>query len=102
MPKATKGKKDIAFDKERAKYRSEINDLRSIISTKEMQIKELTEKLDAKDKELYESKEWIDRLLEYTEIPKEDLKFIIGQEKTKIELQERLMTITSMLNIGRF
>ena len=102
MPKVTKGKKDIAFDKERAKYRSEINDLRSIISAKEMQIKELTEKLDAKDKELYESKEWIDRLLEYMEIPKEDLKFIIGQEKTKIKLQERLMTITSMLNIGRF
>lgn len=101
MPKATKGKKDIAFDRERAKYRSEINDLRSIISVKEMQIKELTEKLDAKDKELYENKEWIERLLEYTEIPKEDLKFIIGQEKTKIELQERLMTITSMLNIGR-
>lgn len=101
MPKATKGKKDIAFDKERAKYRSEISYLKSIISAKETQIKELTEKLDAKDKELYESKEWIDRLLEYTEIPKEDLKFIIGQEKTKIELQERLMTITSMLNIGR-
>ena len=101
MMKVTQSKKDIAFDKERAKYRSEARYLKSIIAAKDTQIKELTEQLEQKEKELYENKEWIERLLEYTEIPKEDLKFSIGQEKENAELQERLMTITNILSLGR-
>lgn len=57
MSKITKGKKDIAFDKERSKLRTEINSLKSLLAQRDKQLVELQEIIRQKDTELTEAKD---------------------------------------------
>ena len=54
--KKTKSAKDIAFDKERAKYRKEIRELNSLVSKQNINIDRLKQDIDRKDMELVEKK----------------------------------------------
>jgi hypothetical protein len=99
MPKTTKSKKDIAFDKERSKLRTEINSLKSLLAQRDKQLVELQEIIHQKDAELAEAKDWIERLLEYTEMSKEDMQKILTSEKDKAEIQERLKTSLGILSL---
>ena len=91
-----KSAKDVAFEKERMKFRSRIRELENSLSTKQNQIDELSETLREKDQAIIQQEEWIERLLEYTEISKEDLQRLIDSEKDKAEIREN---ISSMLGI---
>lgn len=83
-----KSAKDIAFDKERAKFRSEIRNLTTCLNDKQVQIDGLNETIREKDNIIRQQKEWIERLLEYTEMEKEDLQNHIETEKQKAEVLE--------------
>lgn len=96
--KKTKSAKDIAFDKERAKYRKEIRELNSLVSKQNINIDRLKQDIDRKDMELAEKDEWIRRLLEYMDMSEEDMRKIIQKDKTMAEAAERLSDINNMVS----
>ena len=93
----TKSAKDIAFDKERAKYRKEIRELNSLVIKQRIDIDKLKQDIDRKDMELLEKDEWIRRLLEYMDMSEEDMRKIIQKDKTMAEAAERLSDINKMV-----
>ena len=97
--KQQKSAKDIAFEKERAKFRSEIRSLQYQIMDMDNQIKELNEVIFDRENELRQQSEWIDRLLEYMEISKEDLQSLIKSEKDKAEIRERISTALGIIGM---
>lgn len=99
MAKINKSAKDIAFDKEREKFRSEIRNLKYQIQYRDKQIEELGETVRQREEELFKLNEWIERLLEYTEISKEDLKKLIESEKEKAEVRDRISTTLGILGM---
>lgn len=96
--KKTKSAKDLAFDKERAKYRKEIRELNSLVSKQNINIDRLKQDIDRKDMELVEKDEWIRRLLEYMDMSEEDMRKIIQKDKTMAEAAERLSDINNMVS----
>lgn len=96
--KKTKSAKDLAFDKERAKYRKEIRELNSLVSKQNINIDRLKQDIDRKDMELAEKDEWIRRLLEYMDMSEEDMQKIIQKDKTMAEAAERLSDINKMVS----
>ena len=98
--KQNKSAKDMAFEKERAKYRKEIRELESELKhvrLENIELKDQIEKLEGKCDEL---KEWIDRLLEYTEMSEEDMRKLIQKEKSEQELAEHINELFGAF--GRF
>lgn len=96
--KKTKSAKDLAFDKERAKYRKEIRELNSLVSRQSIDIDRLKQDIDRKDMELVEKNEWIRRLLEYVDMSEEDMRKIIQKDKNMSDIAERLSDINKMVS----
>ena len=96
--KKIKSAKDLAFDKERTKYRKEIRELNSMIIKQRIDIDKLKQDIDRKDMELQEKDEWIRRLLEYMDMSEEDMQKIIQKDKTMAEAAERLSGINNMVS----
>lgn len=92
-----KSAKDIAFEKERVKFRSEIKRLTSCLNTKQKQIDDLNESIREKDEIINHQQEWIERLLEYTEMSKEDLQKFINSERYKAEIRERFSSVIDIM-----
>ena len=74
----SKGKKfDAAqkhFEGEKVKYEKQIKYLREEISTQNKTISEQKAQIDSLSSENRQLKDWVERLLEYTELSKEDIK----------------------------
>lgn len=100
MKEYKKSAKDIAFDKERAKFRKEIRELESRIDKEQKKVMELVELVSKKDIVISQQKEWIERLLEYTELSEEDMKKLIAKEKSTAEIVEHLASMQRIF--GRF
>lgn len=81
-----KSAKDIAFDKERAKFRKEIRELSASLNDKEKQIGELKDVVREKEEVITKQKEWIERLLEYTELTEDEMRKLIKKEKYTAEI----------------
>ena len=96
--KKTNSAKDLAFDKERTKYRKEIRELSSQLIKQRIDIDRLKQDIDRKDMELQEKDEWIRRLLEYMDMSEEDMQKIIQKDKTMAEAAERLSDIDKMVS----
>jgi len=91
-----KSAKDLAFDKERAKYNKRIRELESQLKEKEKIIASQNESIASDLEELYKLRDWVKRLLEYTELSEEDMKKIIDKEKKSTELIERMSDVSRM------
>ena len=63
------------------------------------QIKELNEVIFDRENELRQQGEWIERLLEYMEMSKEDLQELIKSEKDKAEIRERVSTALGIIGM---
>lgn len=96
--KKTRSAKDLAFDKERAKYRKEIRELSSQVIKQRIDIDKLKQDVDRKDMELVEKDDWIRRLLEYMDMSEEDMRKIIQTDKTVAETVERLSDINKLVS----
>ena len=105
-----KSAKDIAFEKERNKLKKEIRELErqlieknQLLAKNEAEIKQREEELLQK---IAEQEEWIERLLEYTELSKEDLQEVIEGEKTKAEVANKIKQFASigdaLFGLGRY
>ena len=93
-----KSAKDLAFDKERAKYKKEIRDLNAQIVKQRIEIDDLKQDINRKQMELSEKDEWIRRLLEYMDMSEEDMRKIIQKDKTMAEAAEHLTDINKMVS----
>lgn len=100
-----KSKKDMAFEKERAKYRKQIRELEVRLEKKDLEIFKENKRACEAEAKCAELQEWIDRLLEYTETSEEDMKIIIKKEKDTAEIMERvndLFGITQKFGLGGY
>lgn len=100
MSNHKKSAKDIAFDKEREKFRSEIRKQTDGLNKKQKQIDELNEAIREKDVVISQQKEWIDRLLEYTELSEDDMKQLIEKDKKTAEIIDNFRSLQHVF--GRF
>lgn len=73
--------KDIAFEKEREKYRKEIRALEHDVSALRVAVMQKDNELHLLRSELEQKSDWIRRLLEYTELSEDDMRTIINKEK---------------------
>lgn len=100
MNKYKKSAKDIAFDKERAKFRSEIRNLTDLLNNKQKKIDGLNETIREKDAVISQQKEWIERLLDYTELSENDMKQLIEKDKKAAEIVDNFASTQRIF--GRF
>lgn len=98
--KSNKSAKDLAFDKERAKYRHEISTLQREIKENLRYIKLLNQKILELEESIRQKDDWINRLLEYTELTEEDMRNQIQKEKSVSEVINHIQDMNSI--IGRF
>lgn len=100
MKEYKKSAKDIAFDKEKTKFRKEIRQLTDCLNDKQKQIDGLNEAIRETNILISQQKEWIERLLEYTELSEEDMKKLLQKEKTTAEIMENFASMQRIF--GRF
>lgn len=96
--KIEKSKKDIAFDKERAKYRHEINDLQRTISNQLVEISNLSKRISELEDSVRQKDECIHRLLEYTELSEEDMRKQIKKDKSVSEILEHINDMNNFIS----
>mgnify|MGYP003479046919 CR=1 FL=1 len=98
--KQNKSAKDMAFEKERAKYRKELRELESELKHTKLENIELKNKIEELECKCDELQEWINRLLEYTEMSEEDMRRLIQKEKIMSEASEHIGELFGIF--GRF
>lgn len=98
--KSTKSAKDLAFEKERMKYRKQLREYDTLLKKKEAEILYIDNLLHESENKCTELQEWIDRLLEYTELSKDDMKTIIKKEKDTAKVMNHVNEIFGIM--GQF
>lgn len=84
--KYKKSAKDLAFDRERAGYRKRINELERTIKDNESVMYDMREKLAESERQIAELNDWVERLLTYTEMSKDDLQKLIAKKKKEYDV----------------
>lgn len=90
--------KDIAFEKERAKYRKEIWALEHDISFLRVAVMQKDNELHLLRNELEQKSDWIRRLLEYTELSEDDMRTIIDKEKNKAAVMKMFGELSGVIS----
>lgn len=97
-----KSAKDLAFDQERAKMRKSIRELEYSLKECQKQVVELNEVIAEKDELIRQQEDWINRLLEYTEMPKDELRKLLDNEKESEKFREHMLGTLGFIGaIGR-
>lgn len=97
---SNKSAKDIAFERERMKLQRQKREAEEQIRDRDKTIKSLMDKISELENVIVQKDEWIERLLEYTELTREDLKCMIEKDKATAEA---LKTFNSLMGLcGRF
>jgi Uma2 family endonuclease len=92
------GAKDIAFEKERAKYRKRIRELQIIIDNQAKEEFVLRHQLQEAQSTINDKDEWIRRLLEYLDISPEEF-------RAKMKAEQSISTmfgVMAAIGGGRF
>lgn len=92
-----KSKKDFAFDKERAKYRHEISNLRREIKGNLHKIEFLNQRISELEESIRQKDDWIFRLLKYTELSEEDMRNQIQKDRSVSEVINHIEEMSSMI-----
>lgn len=95
--KNKKSKKDLAFDKERAKYRHEISTLQREIKEDLREIEVLNRKIMELEENIRKKDEWIRRLLEYTELTEEDMRSQIQKDRSVSEVTSHMEEMNNII-----
>lgn len=92
-----KSAKDLAFEKERVKYRQQIKQLNILLKEKDFEIISVKEQASEIESKCTELQDWIDRLLVYTEMSKEDMRKLIRKERDTAEVMERITELSDIM-----
>lgn len=99
----SKGKKfDAAekhFEKKRIEYEKKIRYLTNMVSEQNKTIVSNKEKISILESENTRLKEWIERLLDYTELSKEDIKVACEKDKKMSESLDMLKILSGYYNL---
>lgn len=98
--KNKKSAKDLAFERDRAKFRKEIRELEREKESLAITVMDQNGELQKADAEIQELKEWIERLLEYMDMPEEEMRKRIENERVKDEILDTLREFGQIF--GRF
>lgn len=91
-----KSAKDMAFEKERAKFRQRIRELEREVKEEKIRTYQLENVINSKDEEIDELKDWIDRLLGYMDLSEDEMKNIIKAERAKADFIHNLTGMSSI------
>lgn len=80
--------KDIAFEKERSQFRKTIRGLEHRIKELEKQNSEFNEQLREKNNQLSEKEKRIERLLEFSNLSKEDAERLLIHQRTLADMED--------------
>lgn len=92
-----KSKKDLAFDRERAKFRSEIRQLKGDIQSKDVQIRGLMNQIVELERKIQELENWNNRLLEYMDMPEEDMRRMLREKDIESQVSESMRNIVGII-----
>ncbi len=90
--------KDLAFEKERAKFRKKIRDLEHEINNLKLLYMQKENELRVVNSKLSQKEDWIVRLLEYTELSEDDMKAIIDKEKSVAKVANMFGELGSVIS----
>lgn len=90
--------KDLAFEKERAKFRKKIRELESEINGLKLLYMQKENELRVVNSQLSQKEDWIVRLLEYTELSEDDMKAIIDKEKSVAKIAKMFNELGSAIS----
>lgn len=90
--------KDLAFEKERAKFRKKIRELEREINGLKLSYMQKENELRAVNSQLSQKEDWIVRLLEYTELSEDDMKAIIDKEKSVAKIAKMFNELGSAIS----
>lgn len=90
-------KKDLAFDKERARFRSEIRQLKGDIQSKDMQIRDLMNQIGELERKIQELEDWNNRLLEYMDMSEEDMRRVLRDKDIESQVIESIRNIVGII-----
>lgn len=90
--------KDLAFEKERAKFRKKIRELEHEINCLNYAIMQKENELRVVSSQLSQKEDWIVRLLEYTELSEEDMGAIIDKEKSAAKVTKMFSELGSVMS----
>ena len=103
--KNKKSAKDIAFDKERAKYRQEINNLNRILREKQREIDSLKTVIVSITEEKDYIIKFLDNKLEYilklSNLSREELEKLMEDESRKAESLKSISTAIGIIGFGK-
>ena len=88
--KNKKSAKDLAFERERAKFRKEIRELEREHLSLSRLVAERDMRIQEAEKEIRQLKDWVQRLLEYMDMPEEEMRKRIENERAKDEVLDAL------------
>lgn len=94
-----KSAKDLAFEKEKQKYRKQLREYESLLKQKEIELSDINEKLHDSENKCVELQEWIDRLLEYMELSEEDMRRLIKKEKDTADVMKHMSSILGVIRV---
>lgn len=95
--KSNKSAKDLAFDKERYKYRHEIRELQREIKENLCEIEVLNQRISELEESIRQKYDWIFRLLKYTELSEEDMRNQIQKDRNVSEVISHIEEMNSMI-----
>lgn len=90
--------KDLAFEKERAKFRKKIRDLEHEINNLKLLYMQKENELRVVNSQLSQKEDWIVRLLEYTELSEDDMRAIIDKEKSVAAVMKMLGELSGIFS----
>ena len=79
------------------KFRQEIKNLKSEIRYQQKQISEYKYQIEEYADEIRSQADWIERLLEFMDVPEKDLKMLVEQTRSKVDLVDKINGLTGII-----
>jgi len=99
-----KGKKFTAaekhFQEKETKLRKEMNDWRTVAIERAEEIVELKEELRQAESTIAQQQDWIERLLQYTELSLDDIKAACKKDKAMAACADMLLGASTFMKVG--
>ena len=96
--KQKKSAKDIAFEKERCQYKKKIRELDQCLSKTKAETDDLRQHVASLESENARLQDWVDRLLEYTELSEEDFRSIERDFRLMVEFNKNMKKAEQLWN----
>lgn len=80
-----KSAKDLAFDRERLKYMKQIKELSALLKQKDTEISEAKAHAIEAESKCIELQDWVNRLLEYMDLPEDEMRRVFQRQKETSE-----------------